>query len=127
MSEALSLMFFEFSLTSLFFSATGILATLYITYRRLLPKPLPGIPYNKEATETLLGDMGPMVKHMADTQKLFSWVAGQNIKLDSPIVQILGRPFARPWVVVADTEKRRMFCYGGRRSLIGRISLGMCS
>ncbi len=99
MLELFSLTFFGFSPPSLLFLATSILAALYLTYRRLLPKPLPGIPYNKEATKTLLG---PMVKHMADTQELFNWVAAQNIKLNSPIVQVFGRPFARPWVVVAD-------------------------
>jgi hypothetical protein len=36
---------------------------VFLCYRWALPKPLPGIPYNKEAARTIFGDMGPMLKH----------------------------------------------------------------
>lgn len=79
-----------------------LLLSCYLLYLWALPKPIPGIPYNKEATKHLLGDIPQMVKHVTDTKEVFTWLAMQNVKLDSPIVQLFCRPFQKPWVVVTD-------------------------
>lgn len=130
MSEPLSSTLLGFSPPNFLILIASILATLYLTYRRLLPKPLPGIPYNKEATKTLLGDMGPMVKHMGETQELFSWIASQNVKLNSPIVQIFARPFASPWIAVTDYREAQDILLRrtkefDRANFLGDIFLGL--
>lgn len=88
------------SLYLLYLGSTIVI--LYLAYRWALPKPIPGIPYNKEATQSLLGDVGPMVKHITKTQQVHDWMSAQNVKLKSPIVQLFTRPFGRPCVVITD-------------------------
>jgi hypothetical protein len=90
------------SLTAYFLFLGGILTSLYLFYRWALPKPIPGIPYNKEAVESLFGDIGPLMKYQAKTKEVFGWIAAQNIKLQSPIIQVFLRPFGKPWVVITD-------------------------
>lgn len=46
--------------------------------------------------------MGPMIKHISKTQQLWDWIASNNLKHQSPIVQIFARPFSKPWVIIAD-------------------------
>jgi hypothetical protein len=75
---------------------------LYVTYLRLLPKPIPGIPYNKSATRSLFGDIPAMMSYMSRTQEIWPWVVEQTINHQSPIVQVFARPFSKPWVVIAD-------------------------
>ncbi|KIX99549.1 uncharacterized protein Z520_05125 [Fonsecaea multimorphosa CBS 102226] len=75
---------------------------LYTGYRRLLPKPIPGIPYNKSATRSLFGDIPEMMSYIAKTEEVWPWVADQIMKHQSPIVQVFARPFGRPWVILSD-------------------------
>lgn len=51
---------------------TGVaLLGLYVLYRAALPKPLPGIPYNKEAAGKLLGDVPEMMGYVMRTKRIF--------------------------------------------------------
>ena len=84
----------------------GIITWLYLAYRWCLPKPIPGIPYNKHAAESILGDARGMAASVSKTGEIFFWIVQQNIKLKSPVVQIL-RPFSRAWVIVADYRESR--------------------
>lgn len=93
---------FEVGKFFLVFILGGILLSIYRLYQGLLPKPLPGIPCNKKALGSILGDMPAMVKHISETQEMYDWLSGQNIKHHSPIVQIFSRPFGKPWVVLSD-------------------------
>ncbi|KIM95817.1 hypothetical protein OIDMADRAFT_45113 [Oidiodendron maius Zn] len=70
--------------------------------RQALPRPIPGIPYNTDAVRTIFGDVRPMLKHAAKTKELFNWISSQNIKLQSPIIQLFARPFSRPWIIITD-------------------------
>jgi hypothetical protein len=102
MSERIPLSFFGLSTTVSLIISGCIITCLYLSYHWALPRPIPGIPYNEEATKTLLGDMVPMIKHIGKTQELISWMTSQNTKLQSPIVQVFVRPFGRPWIIIAD-------------------------
>ncbi|OLN88017.1 Cytochrome P450 3A13-like protein 1 [Colletotrichum chlorophyti] len=82
--------------------AAGCVLALYLLYRVLLPRPLPGIPYNHAAAASLLGDMPEMTGHIKRTGEMYDWIAAQNVKHRSPIIQVFARPFSRPWVVVSD-------------------------
>jgi hypothetical protein len=48
-----------------------LLVGLYAAYRAALPKPIPGIPYNKDAAHKLLGDVPEMMDYVKRTQRIF--------------------------------------------------------
>ncbi|GAM87660.1 hypothetical protein ANO11243_056870 [Dothideomycetidae sp. 11243] len=78
------------------------LIVCYGLYRAILPKPLPGIPYNHDAAKNVLGDVPAMMKHVSSTSDIYmDWIKDQGSKLDTPIFQILF-PFGRPRVIVTD-------------------------
>lgn len=44
---------------------------LYLAYRAILPKPLEGIPYNKDAANKLFGDVPEMMGYVMRTKRIF--------------------------------------------------------
>lgn len=80
---------------------------LYCLYRWLLPKPIPGIAYNPEATTSLFGDAPAMIKEVSVTGEFRVWCAKQMTRMDSSICQIFIRPFSQPWVLLADFRESR--------------------
>lgn len=85
------------SLQSFGIIGSVVLLAGFLLYRAALPKPIPGIPYNKEATKNLFGDVPTFMKYHAETSELYSWLVKQCAKLDSPIIQVFMRPFGKPW------------------------------
>ncbi|PSR75632.1 cytochrome P450, partial [Coniella lustricola] len=78
---------------------------LYALYRRALPQPLAGIPYNREAAASILGDLPTLWKlqRSRDLRALFSDLTTR--RHNSPIVQIFGLGFrgaSRPTLIVSD-------------------------
>ncbi|ROV86829.1 hypothetical protein VMCG_10916 [Cytospora schulzeri] len=86
----------------IFLSISFSLICIYLLYQWLLPKPIPGIPYNPKATRTLLGDIPDLVHEVSRTRDLTAWLLNQIKKLDSPVVQVFIRPFGRPFVILSD-------------------------
>ncbi|ELR06955.1 hypothetical protein GMDG_08189 [Pseudogymnoascus destructans 20631-21] len=43
-----------------------------------------------------------MVEATSKTKEMFAWMMEQNVKLESPIIQLFTRPFGKPLVVIAD-------------------------
>jgi len=81
----------------------GILAVaIYVAYRLALPTPIPGIPYNKEAAKHIFGDVPSIIRAVSETNEIWTWFAAQAVKHNSPIVQIFGKPFSKPWVFLTD-------------------------
>lgn len=80
---------------------------VYLLYRWLLPKPIPGIPYNPEAAKRLFGDAPDMLREVSVTGEFGVWCATQVKKMDSPVCQVFIRPFAKPWVLLADFRESR--------------------
>ena len=80
--------------------ATNII--LYFLYRWALPKPIPGIPYNKNATNNILGDAPEALAIKAKTGSMFDIIHITAKRLNSPIYQMFMRPLGRPWVMVVD-------------------------
>ncbi|KAH6974633.1 hypothetical protein BKA56DRAFT_619569 [Ilyonectria sp. MPI-CAGE-AT-0026] len=74
----------------------------YSLYLFLLPKPIPGVPYNKDATRSIMGDIPSFLENQKQGISLWRWVASQCETLQSPIIQLWVRPLSRPVVVVAD-------------------------
>ncbi|EEU37408.1 uncharacterized protein NECHADRAFT_51378 [Fusarium vanettenii 77-13-4] len=69
-----------------------------ILLRLARPKPIPGIPHNVEAANSIFGDL-PEFRAATDRRE---WWVTQIIKHQSPLVQVFIRPFGLPWVFVAD-------------------------
>ncbi|KAI1407924.1 cytochrome P450 [Hypoxylon sp. FL1857] len=82
----------------------AIFATMgfYLVYQWLLPKPLPGIPYNSEATKSLFGDALAMDREVKATGEFSVWLAKQVEKMHSPVCQVFIHPFSKPWILVGD-------------------------
>ncbi|KAI1387795.1 cytochrome P450 [Hypoxylon trugodes] len=83
-------------------TACLVLALLYCVRRVLLPKPIPGIPYNKASAGRILGDVPDVLAWKAETMEIWSYVRKLAIELDSPVIQMFMRPYAKPWVIVND-------------------------
>ncbi|KAG8160032.1 hypothetical protein KVR01_010669 [Diaporthe batatas] len=79
-----------------------VLALLYVAYRAALPKPLPDIPYNRDAAGQLLGDVPEMMGYVKRTKRIFCWLTSLTDRHKSPIVQVFIKPFSYPWVVITD-------------------------
>ncbi|RHZ57412.1 uncharacterized protein CDV56_107766 [Aspergillus thermomutatus] len=88
-------------------SATCILVVtigfLLSLYRLALPKPIPGIPYNKGSASKLFGDGQAYLKHCKEYGGTFATYCQSVAKsLDAPLVQIFIQPFKQPLLVLAD-------------------------
>ncbi|KAJ5019370.1 Cytochrome P450 monooxygenase [Colletotrichum sp. SAR 10_99] len=90
--------------TDMFYVVASVAAALsfflYSLYQYLLPKPIPGIPYNVDATKNLLGDI-PRLQKEANTN-VYGWLINQTRIHKSPIIQAFIEPFHQPSVLVAD-------------------------
>ncbi|KAJ4350773.1 hypothetical protein N0V95_004450 [Ascochyta clinopodiicola] len=77
----------------------------YLFYLWLLPKPIPGIPYNVEATSSLFGDVPAMLDHLGRGKTIPGWLEAQNTRHNSPIVQLFFYIFQKPVVVISDFKE----------------------
>jgi len=64
----------------------------------LLPKPIPGIPFNRQSANRITGDNPDLKK----AGRMRSWLRDQFTIHNSPIVQVFVAPFGKPWVLVSD-------------------------
>jgi hypothetical protein len=94
--------------TTVVITSTLFLAT-FLLYRWLLPKPIPGIPYNKEATKTIWGDIPPMLEHLKTNKMLTNFMLDHNVKYNSPIVQIFTELFGTPMVMISDYRETQVW------------------
>ncbi|GAP91337.1 putative cytochrome p450 [Rosellinia necatrix] len=70
----------------------GLIAiVLYLGYRAILPKPIAGIPYNRDAANKILGDIPEMC-----------WLTSLTTRHGGAITQVFIKPGSLPWVVVTD-------------------------
>ncbi|KAF3806620.1 putative cytochrome P450 [Colletotrichum gloeosporioides] len=84
------------------FQIIVLILSAYALYLFLLQKPIPGIPYNKDAANSLLGDIPALLNSQNQDITLWEWVSSQCEKLQSPIIQLWLAPFSRPLVVLSD-------------------------
>lgn len=73
-----------------------------VLYRLALPKPLPGIPYNKNAARSILGDLPEVAKFQKETRLFWIWLTQLAERLQAPIAQVFLRPLGKPYVIVTD-------------------------
>lgn len=64
----------------------------------LLPQPLHGIPYNREAANQILGD----VSELKVSSGIRAFMRTQFSRHKSPIVQVFMSPLSWPWTLIGD-------------------------
>ncbi|CAN8096988.1 unnamed protein product [Discula destructiva] len=79
---------------------------LYALYLYLLPKPLPGIPYDKAASRSILGSMSSMqsFRETHDMQHM-PWFSHEASRLNSSVCQFWFGPFQKPSVILNDARE----------------------
>lgn len=88
-----------------FLSATILIASLFI-YRKVMPKPLPAIPYNPEALRSFFGDIPSVISWSKQHGEQRKWFQAQALRHNSPIVQVFTKPFwYGPQVVLTDHKE----------------------
>lgn len=80
----------------------AITACLLYLYRLALPKPIPGIPYNKDAASKLFGDGTAYLEHFKNGGTFGTYCQSVARSLDAPLIQIFIQPFRQPLLVLAD-------------------------
>ncbi|KAI0146267.1 cytochrome P450 [Xylariaceae sp. FL1272] len=75
---------------------------LYLGYRAILPKPIKGIPYNRDAANKMFGDVPEMMGYVMKTKRIFCWLTSLTARHNSVITQAFIKPGSLPWVVVTD-------------------------
>jgi len=80
----------------------SVVVFLWLIYRALLPRPIPGIPYNKEATRSILGDTQRMMEYSKKHLEVFGFLTDQCRKHQSPVVQVFIRPLGKASIIVTD-------------------------
>ncbi|OAL00812.1 cytochrome P450, partial [Phaeosphaeriaceae sp. SRC1lsM3a] len=75
----------------------------YLFYEWLLPKPYPGIPYDKQAARRLLGDGPEMIREVGLTREVHIWLLKKVNEIQEPLCQqVFVQPFAKPWIILSD-------------------------
>ncbi|CAE7205999.1 hypothetical protein PTNB73_07268 [Pyrenophora teres f. teres] len=83
-------------LTSIF------LTILYFVVQKAYPRPLPGIPYNKDAAKKLMGDLDELGERQKNGGSMRPWFLEQAGRHNSAITQIFLGPFSKPAVLISD-------------------------
>ena len=84
------------------FAALAMAIAVYLCYRAILPRPLPGIPYKEASANRIFGDVTDLLKHRAEHGDTFGHLAKMAGEMKEPVFQIFVQPIGRPWVIVND-------------------------
>ncbi|KAI1126735.1 cytochrome P450 [Nemania abortiva] len=85
-----------------YFIPALVVLGLYLLYRQLLPKPIPGIAYNAASAASIFGDGADMARTVGETGEFGPWCAAQIEKSGEAICQVFVQPLGKPWVLLAD-------------------------
>ena len=78
---------------------------LYLVYRALLPKPIPGKPCDERFANSILGDIPDLLRWQLKHQEVFPCMVEKCRRLKSPIMQVFARVGGKPWVVMVDARE----------------------
>lgn len=79
----------------------------YTLYRSYLPKPVPGIPYNKKAIKYPWGDIPELAAHLSSGGNFYLWILDQMKSQNSPIKQVFLGMSSGPTIILADYRESR--------------------
>lgn len=103
---------------------------LYIIYQRLLPKPIPGIPYRPDAVKKIFGDLPALLEATSKSDKTYmQWIQEQMRELESPIMQVFIRPFSKPVIILGDFRESQDILMRSkdwdRSDMLGEVMSGL--
>ncbi|KXJ89997.1 cytochrome P450 [Microdochium bolleyi] len=82
-------------------------SALYFGYAWALPTPIPGIPYDKSASRSLLGSLPELSAYIKKHGRLRPWLVGHSKRHGSVLTQFWMGPFAKPTLILADFQESR--------------------
>jgi len=71
-----------------------------LIYWLSLPKPIPGIPHDPATVKRPFGDLFEFIAHKKQHGEVRRWYPTKIRKLNSPILQVSIKPFAKPIVLM---------------------------
>ncbi|KAH6701364.1 cytochrome P450 [Leptodontidium sp. MPI-SDFR-AT-0119] len=82
--------------------ASIFLTIVYFIVQRAYPRPLPSIPYNRDAAKKLMGDLAELGERQENGESMRPWFLEQAQRHKSAITQIFLGPFSKPAVLISD-------------------------
>lgn len=83
-------------------AAGGVALSLYLLYRRALPKPIPGIPYDEQSAKRIMGDIPFFQERINEGSAARMFWSEQFDKYSLPVSQYFMGPWAGPAVAIGD-------------------------
>lgn len=77
----------------------------YLLYRRALPKPIPGIPYDESARRSVFGNLPDILAYFKKNGRIRPWLTEHPVRHNSPITQFWSRPFKQAGVILSDFQE----------------------
>ncbi|KAL0944812.1 cytochrome p450 monooxygenase [Colletotrichum truncatum] len=87
------------------YTALGIALVVLVflsCYRLALPKPIPGIPYEKAAANSIFGNMMQVLAFQKTHGRTMLWFAKYSEENAWPLSQVWLRPFSKPMLILTD-------------------------
>ncbi|KAI1875956.1 uncharacterized protein JN550_001452 [Neoarthrinium moseri] len=88
-----------------FYVTAALVVLVYGIYRRLFPKPIPGIPYNAASAQRISGDKPGMMEAFQKHGEFSRYRTGLTNKLGFPLVQLFASPFMPPYLYLDDPRE----------------------
>jgi hypothetical protein len=79
--------------------------SLYLLYRWALPKPLPGIPYDKHAAKSIWGNVPEVIAYKKQHGQIRPWFAQHAARHNSAITQVWLAPFSKSTIILSDYQE----------------------
>ncbi|CRG84843.1 hypothetical protein PISL3812_02031 [Talaromyces islandicus] len=85
----------------------GLLPAVYLVYLAILPKPIPGIPYNAASVRSVLGDTLAIKSHIAMTDggTFMTYAVKMMRNCNTPLIQIFPQPLSKPVLILGDYQE----------------------
>lgn len=83
----------------------GLLTLLFQVYRLAYPRPYPNIPYHCASSKRLWGDVPDLLSSVKTSQDPAGFLFQQCRNLNSPVVQLFLKPFAKPAIFIEDVRE----------------------
>jgi len=82
-------------------------SAIYLGYLWALPRPIPGIPYDESACQSLLGSLPELRVYLKKHGRLRPWLVSHSKRHGSVLTQFWMGPLAKPTLILADFQESR--------------------
>ncbi|KAK8128198.1 hypothetical protein PG984_009306 [Apiospora sp. TS-2023a] len=97
-------------MSTLLYLSAVLSVVLYVVYLRLLPRPLPGIPYHKHSAQRLFGDLPDYVASYRKHGEFYQYRHESVKRLGFPMYQFFMTPLSRPLIVLENPREVEDIC-----------------